>query len=81
MKPRVGTWTIEAVNTFELANGATAYEPVYKCSACEMTTESYLRFDKPVMPEDADFPLYCPNCGTKMMEYGVCTEDDVEWIF
>ena len=30
------------------------------------------------MPEDADFPKYCPNCGAKMMEYGTCTEDDMK---
>ena len=43
-------------------------KPVYRCSLCGRIIESYLRFDKPIMPEDADFPHYCPNCGADMRE-------------
>ena len=65
---RRGRWTIEAVHQYELAYGATAYEPVYKCSCCGCLTESYLRLDEPIMPDDADFPKWCGNCGAKMDE-------------
>lgn len=62
-------WTIEDIYTYELLSyGTTAYEPVYECSACKRLTESYLRLDEPIMPVDADFPRYCPNCGAKMDE-------------
>lgn len=61
-----GKWIIKAINTFELAYGSTGYEPVYECSECGGIEESYLRLDEPIMPEDADFPKYCPNCGAKM---------------
>lgn len=65
---RRGRWTIEAVHQYELAYGTTAYEPVYKCSCCGLVTESYLRLDEPIMPDDADFPKWCGNCGAKMDE-------------
>lgn len=65
---RHGKWKIKAVNTFELAYGTTGYEPVYQCSVCGGVEESYLRLDEPIMPEDADFPKYCPHCGAKMDE-------------
>ena len=69
VKPVVhGKWTIEQINTYELSYGTTAYEPVYRCSACGLSTESYLRLDEPIMPEDADFPKFCPNCGADMRE-------------
>lgn len=42
------------------------YEPIYRCSCCGLPTESYVRFDKPTMPKDADFPRFCQNCGAKM---------------
>lgn len=63
---RRGRWTIEAVHQYELAYGTTAYEPVYKCSCCGLLTESYLRLDEPIMPDDADFPKWCGNCGARM---------------
>ena len=66
---RYGRWSIKAINTFEMAYGTTAYEPVYECSVCGGVEESYLRLDEPIMPEDADFPRYCPNCGAKMEEW------------
>jgi hypothetical protein len=61
-----GKWTIDRIDTYDLAYGTTGYEPVYRCSVCGLLTESYLRLDEPIMPEDADFPNYCPNCGAKM---------------
>ena len=63
-----GKWIVEKMNTYELSCGTTAYEPVYRCSVCRRLTESYLRLDKPIMPEDADFPRFCPWCGAKMEE-------------
>lgn len=65
-KVRHGTWTIDNINEYDLSYGSTGYEPVYRCSSCGHVTESYLRLDRPIMPEDADFPDYCPNCGAKM---------------
>ena len=65
---RHGFWKIKTINTFELAYGSTGYEPVYECSVCGKVEESYLRLDEPIMPEDADFPNYCPNCGA-LMDY------------
>ena len=64
VKLNKGYWIIKAINTFELAYGSTGYQPVYECSECGRVTESYLRLDEPIMPEDADFPDYCPNCGS-----------------
>ena len=61
-----GEWTIDGMNEYELSYGCIGYEPMYRCSRCGITTESYLRTEKPIMPEDADFPNYCPNCGAKM---------------
>lgn len=63
-----GRWKIKTINTFDLAYGSTGYEPVYECSVCGSVEESYLRLDEPIMPEDADFPNYCPNCGAEMEE-------------
>ena len=65
---RHGHWIIECVREYELSYGGTAYVPEYECSCCGFTTESYVRLDEPIMPEDADFPKYCPNCGAKMDE-------------
>lgn len=61
-----GKWQNAGMNTYELSYGTTAYEPVYRCSVCRSVTESYLRLDEPIMPEDADFPDFCPNCGADM---------------
>ena len=61
-----GTWTVDGINEYELSYGSTGYEPVYRCSRCGHVTESYLRLDRPIMPEDADFPNYCPHCGARM---------------
>ena len=63
-----GKWIIEKMNTYNLSYGITGYEPVYRCSVCGCLTESYLRLDEPIMPEDADFPRFCPWCGAKMEE-------------
>lgn len=63
-----GHWTIEDIITYERSYGGTLYEPVYKCSCCGRVTESYVRGDEPIMPEDADFPEFCGNCGAKMDE-------------
>lgn len=63
---RHGKWRIKTINTFDLAYGTTGYEPVYQCSVCGGIEESYLRLDEPIMPEDADFPRYCPHCGARM---------------
>ena len=63
---RHGKWKIKTINTFDMAYGTTGYEPVYQCSVCGGIEESYLRLDEPIMPEDADFPRYCPNCGASM---------------
>ena len=63
-----GHWTIEDIITYERSYGGTLYEPVYKCSCCGRVTESYVRGDEPIMPEDADFPKFCGNCGAKMDE-------------
>lgn len=67
---RRGKWKIKTINTFDLAYGTTGYEPVYQCSVCGGVMESYLRLDEPIMPEDANFPRYCPNCGAKMDKEG-----------
>lgn len=61
-----GEWSIDSIDEIELSYGGTAYEPVYKCSHCGRTTESYVRFDKPLMPEDAGFPNFCGWCGARM---------------
>lgn len=65
--PKRGKWIIDGAFTYNLRelNGK-AYEPVYRCSCCNRQTESYVRLDEPKMPEDADFPEYCPHCGAKM---------------
>ena len=65
--PKRGHWIIDGAFTYNLRelNGK-AYEPVYRCSCCNRQMESYLRLDEPKMPEDADFPEFCPHCGAKM---------------
>ena len=65
--PKRGKWIIDGAFTYNLRelNGK-AYEPVYRCSCCNRQTESYVRLDEPKMPEEADFPEYCPHCGAEM---------------
>ena len=65
---RRGRWEYTGINTYDLSYGGTAYEPTYRCSACGHIHESYVRLDEPIMPEDADYPNYCPNCGARMEE-------------
>ena len=67
LEPKRGEWIVDGMYTYNLRelNGK-AYEPVYRCSCCNRQMESYLRLDEPKMPEDADFPEYCPHCGAKM---------------
>lgn len=66
LKPKDGEWIIDGMNEYELSYGCVGYEPRYRCTKCGITTESYLRTERPIMPEDADFPKYCPNCGARM---------------
>lgn len=66
LMPKEGEWIIDGMNEYELSYGCIGYEPRYRCSKCGITTESYLRTERPIMPEDADFPNYCPNCGSVM---------------
>lgn len=63
---RHGHWIIKCVREYELSYGGTAYVPEYECSCCGFITESYVRLDEPIMPEDADFPKYCEYCGARM---------------
>ena len=63
---RHGEWIIDGAFTYNLENDGKAYEPVYRCSCCHRQTESYVRLDEPKMPEDADFPEFCPHCGARM---------------
>lgn len=65
-EPKTGRWTIETIGEIPRYRDSSIYEPIYKCSCCGRTTESYVRFEEPIMPEDADFPKYCPNCGASM---------------
>ncbi len=61
-----GEWIIDGAFTYNLENDGKGYEPVYRCSCCHRQTESYLRLDEPKMPEEADFPEFCPHCGARM---------------
>lgn len=61
-----GKWTIETIGEIPGYRDTSIYEPIYRCSCCGMLTESYVRFEKPIMPEDSDFPNYCPYCGARM---------------
>lgn len=63
---RYGHWIVKGVIEYTRSFGGILYEPVYKCSCCGNLTESYVRMDKPIFPEDADYPNYCPNCGARM---------------
>ena len=76
-----GHWIIEDIITYERSYGGTLYEPVYKCSCCGRVTESYVRGDEPIMPEDADFPEFCGNCGAKMDEMKVNNSKGIDlWM-
>ena len=67
-----GHWIIGDVDEYDLSYGDRIYVPNYKCSCCVRTIESYVRWDEPSMPDDADFPKFCPHCGADMRG-----EDDV----
>lgn len=71
-RPKEGEWIMDGMYEYELSYGCVGYEPIYRCSKCGITTESYLRTERPIMPEDADFPNYCPNCGAKMQTVTNC---------
>jgi hypothetical protein len=66
--PKKGKWKILKIWEYELANGGKMYVPEYQCECCLHCYESYVRGDKPIMPEDADFPNFCENCGADMRE-------------
>lgn len=61
-----GHWIIGDVEEYDLSYGDRIYVPNYKCSCCMRTIESYVRWDEPSMPDDADFPEFCPHCGADM---------------
>lgn len=61
-----GKWEEIDVANLELAYGGRIYVPEFKCNQCGSYYESYIRWDEPIMPEDADFPKFCPNCGADM---------------
>lgn len=63
-----GHWIISECDEYELAYGGMIYVPNYKCSCCDRITESYVRRYEPLMPNDADFPAFCPKCGADMRE-------------
>ena len=65
-EPKKGKWTIETIGEIPRYRDSSIYEPIYRCSCCGLTSESYIRFEEPYMPEDADFPNFCPNCGAEM---------------
>ena len=65
-EPKRGKWKILTIREYELANGGKIYVPEYRCECCLRCYESYVRGDKPIMPEDADFPSFCENCGADM---------------
>ena len=61
-----GKWTIITNNRINVASLESVWAPLFKCSECGFMAESYVRFDEPVMPEDADGWRYCPYCGARM---------------
>lgn len=61
-----GKWKVISVANLDLAYGGRIYVPEFKCNQCGSYYESYIRWDEPIMPEDADFPKFCPNCGADM---------------
>lgn len=63
---KTGKWEITEVRQYDLAYGGRIYVPEYRCSCCGHWYESYVRGDEPKMPEDADFPKYCEQCGARM---------------
>jgi len=63
---KIGHWILLETMKYDLAYGSRIYIPQAKCSCCRHIYESYVRWDEPIMPEDADFPRYCECCGAKM---------------
>lgn len=61
-----GKWEEIDVANLELAYGGRIYVPEFKCNQCGSYYESDIRWVEPIMPEDADFPKFCPNCGADM---------------
>lgn len=64
-----GKWEVIDVANLDLTYGGRIYVPEFKCNQCGSYYESYIRWDEPIMPEDADFPKFCPNCGADMREW------------
>lgn len=69
-----GHWTWYYTSKEKLENGVIMYTPHFMCSVCEHRYESYRRYDEP-QEEDADFPMYCEHCGTKMDDGPKCFMD------
>lgn len=63
-------WIDMPVEYYDLSFGGRIYVPNFKCGACGLTTESYVRLDEPIMPEDADRPRYCQYCGARATNPG-----------
>lgn len=63
---RHGHWIYLGTDIDDLSYGGRLYTPKGICSECSHIYESYRRYDEPIMPDDADFPMWCENCGAKM---------------
>ncbi len=61
-----GKWEVISVANLDLAYGGRIYVPEFKCNQCGSYYESDVRWVEPIMPEDAHFPKFCPNCGADM---------------
>lgn len=66
VKQKHGKWKFDVVAQYDLSYGGRIYIPEYRCNQCRHYYESYVRWDEPKIPEDADFPKFCENCGAIM---------------